>query len=108
MATDKELSPLDRIDGELLKLFIERMAAAERSDPRRDPVREREIMNRIARTCSGDTAKAARLFYFGKAGKGAAAEKLKVDRKTFYRMRVKLVELTVKYIALVNMALSGK
>ena len=63
MATDKELSPLDRIDGELLELFIERMAAAEQSDPRRDPVREREIMNRIARTCSGDTAKAARLFF---------------------------------------------
>ncbi|MBQ9526709.1 MAG: hypothetical protein IJR68_03785 [Fretibacterium sp.] len=59
-------------------------------------------------TANAELARVARLFYFGKMGKGAAAAKLKVDRKTFYRMRARLVELTMKYMDLVDMVLKGK
>ena len=59
-------------------------------------------------TANAELAKVARWYYFGKMSKAAAAEKLKVDRRTFYRLRARLVELTGKYIELVDMALSKK
>ena len=47
-----------------------------------------------------DLAKVARMYYFAKMPKAEIAARLRVDKRTVYRMRERLVNLVIKYMGL--------
>ena len=62
---------IDRIDGELMKLFLERLAVSrdvalakrEKGGPITDPAREREILSKVSEQAGPENEHAARLFF---------------------------------------------
>jgi hypothetical protein len=47
-----------------------------------------------------EMAKVARLYYFGKSGKGQTADKMSVSRSSLYRRRKELIRMTIFYLGL--------